>query len=150
MKTLTAIVGAIALASFGCGDDTYVPADADADTIEETTTGFTFEGEAVYCSHVTVDPIRVTCLDIYADMNIKADNKLTSVYANIVCEDRNMQNAQQDADSSEFLYKTHSSLCMRDTIVNGVELVAEDELGNQGIYTMPENCARIEELTGEQ
>ncbi|MDD4877908.1 MAG: hypothetical protein PHO02_02635 [Candidatus Nanoarchaeia archaeon] len=147
MKTLTAIVGAIALASFGCGDDDYVTADADIDTIGETTPKFVFEGEAAYCSHVTESPVRVTCLDIYADMNIKADNKLVTVYSNIICEDKNRPNADQSADSAEFLYQTHLSLCMRDVVVNGVELTAEDEQGNQGIYSMQEDCARIEELT---
>lgn len=149
MKTLPALVGALALASFGCGDDDVLQYNnADADAIEETTSGFVFEGEAVYCSHVTEDPIRVTCLDIYADMSIKADNKILRAYANIVCAGRNMQNSEQTADSDEFHYMTHTSLCMRDVVVNGVELTAEDELGNNGIYTMQEDCARIEELFG--
>lgn len=147
MKTLTALAGALALTSFGCGDDdVYVP--ADADTTEETTPGFVFEGEAAYCSHVTESPVRVTCLYIYADMNIKADNRILNVYSNIICEDKNMLNAEQVADSNEFLYQTHLSLCMRDVVVNGVELTAEDEEGNQGIYSMPEDCARLEELFG--
>lgn len=146
MKSLTALVGAIALASFGCGDDTYAP--ADADTTEETTPGFVFEGEAAYCSHVTESLVRVTCLDIYADMSIRADNRILSVWANAVCNDKNRQYSEQPADSNEFLYQAHSSLCMRDVVVNGVELTAEDELGNNGIYTMQEDCARIEELFG--
>lgn len=151
MKTLTALVGAIALTSFGCGDDDVSQYNnADADAIEEAIHGFVFEGEAVYCSHVTESPIRVTCLDIYVDMNIKADNKILSAYANILCNDRNMQNSEQEADSNEFFYQTHTSLCMRDVVVNGVELTAEDIEGNKGIYTMPEDCNRIEELFGEQ
>ncbi|MFA5887144.1 MAG: hypothetical protein WC852_00325 [Candidatus Nanoarchaeia archaeon] len=148
MKTLTAILSAAALMAFSCGDD-YVSADTDADTAQETTSGFVFEGEAVYCSHVTEDPIRVTCLDIYADMNIKSDNKISSAYENIVCEDKNRQNALQAADSKEFKYHAQTSLCMRDVVITGVELVAEDVLGNKGIYSMQENCARIEELINQ-
>ncbi|MFH1066016.1 MAG: hypothetical protein V1734_05920 [Nanoarchaeota archaeon] len=146
MKTLTALVGALALTSFGCGDDDYVP--ADADITPETTPGFVFEGEALYCSHLTEEPVLVTCLDIYADLNIKADNKILSAYANVICEDKNRQYSEQAADSNEFRYATHTSLCMRDVVVNGVEIVAEDEPGNQGVYAVPENCARLEELTG--
>lgn len=148
MKTLTAIIGAAALTAFGCGDDDYTP--ADADITPETTPGFVFEGEALYCSHLTEEPVLVTCLDIYADMNIKADNRILTVWANAVCADKNRQYSEQDADSSEFRYTTHTSLCMRDVAVNGVELIAEDVEGNQGIYSMREDCARIEELTGEQ
>ncbi len=147
MKTLTAIVGAIALASFGCGDDDYTP--ADADTIEETTAAFSFEGEGIYCSHVTEDPVRVTCLDIYADMNIKADNKIISAESNVLCTDKSRQYANQAADSEEFHYATNTSLCMRDVVITGVELVAEDVEGNKGIYSMQEDCARIEELINQ-
>ena len=150
MKALSAIVGALALTSFGCGDDvtSYEDASADDSGIEETSNGFTFEGEALYCSHLTQEPVLVTCLDIYADMNINADNRILSVWANAVCADKNRQYSERDADSNEFRYTAHTSLCMRDVIVNGVELIAEDELGNQGIYTMPGDCARIEELFG--
>lgn len=147
MKTLTALVGALALASFGCGDDDYIPADADtdADTIEETATGFTFEGEAIYCSHVTQTP-PVTCLDYKAGVNIKAENKILSVGVNILCNDHNRQDHQQDADSTEFRYESSNSMCLWNVVITGVEIVAVDENGNQGIYAMPENCARLEEL----
>ncbi|MDI6737829.1 MAG: hypothetical protein QME12_04925 [Nanoarchaeota archaeon] len=150
MKTLTGILGAAVL-TFGCGDDDVSPyddaVDASDDTVSETG-AFSFEGEAVYCTHVTESPVRLTCLGIYADMSIKADNKILNVYSNILCDDRNRQNAERAADSNEFLYQTHLSLCMRDVVVNGVELTAEDENGSHGVYTMPEDCTRIEELTG--
>jgi hypothetical protein len=149
MKPLTAIISAAALMAFSCGDDNYVSADTDADTAQETTSGFVFEGEAVYCSHVTESPVRVTCLDIYADMNIKADNKIISAESNVLCNDENRQYASQAADSEEFHYAAHTSLCMRDAVVTGVELTAEDELGNKGIYSMQEDCARIEELINQ-
>ena len=148
MKTLTALIGALALTSFGCGDDVTSYDDADADTIEETTTGFTFEGEAVYCKHVTESPVYVTCLDTKAKMRITAEHKILSAYFNILCTDHNRQDRQQDADSTEFLYEASNSMCLRDVVVNGVEIVAEDELGNQGIYSMQEDCARIQEING--
>ncbi|MBU2638666.1 MAG: hypothetical protein KJ955_06845 [Nanoarchaeota archaeon] len=153
IKTLTAIIGAAALASFGCGDDVSPyedAADAYTDNAVSETAAFSFEGEAVYCSHVTESPVYVTCLDIYADINIKADNKILTVYANVLGEDKDRQQCVQAADSDEFHYMAHNSLCMRDVVVNGVELVAEDAEGSQGIYAMPENCARLEELIGEQ
>ncbi|HII15515.1 MAG TPA: hypothetical protein HA362_04345 [Nanoarchaeota archaeon] len=144
MRTLAelACIASLGLAA-GCGDDTYIP--ADADTTEETAAGFTFEGKAAYC--VSHRDEMSTCVHPYADLLIWGGNGVSKAWANAYRDgEAPVKISERAADGNPMHYAIDTDLCIRGS-VNGVGITAEDSEGGQGAYPVEEvDCETLDAM----
>lgn len=154
MKTLTAIMGALALTAFGCGDsnkknndNNSVYSSAIANT--EQLSSFKFNGRADYCvSEREQSPVASTCIKVHADVGITADAVISKAWTAMYRDSKpelksNMVNGN---NTSHLGYRWITEMCVLGNLT-GIELFAEDANGATGKLLFEEvDCKTLDNM----
>lgn len=107
--------------------------------------GFTFEGKAAYC--VSHRDENATCVKINADMQVTADNDISSVWINAYRAGRNpMKALEQEGSGKTMHYAASNEMCIFGN-VTGMSLMARDVQETQAEHAFEEvDCATLDAM----
>lgn len=154
MKTLTAIIGALALTAFGCGDsnkknrdDNPVYSGVIANT--EQTSSFKFSGRADYCvSEREQSPVASTCIKVYVKVDITADEAISKAWTAMYRDSRSelKSNMVNGNNTNHLEYTWITEMCVLGNLT-GIELFAEDVKGGAGKLLFQEvDCRTLDNM----